>query len=45
MDDLLIRGGHLIDGTGAPGRDADVSIGGGPHRRRSSGARRGRLAG
>src|SRR5499426_4713981 len=26
MDDLLIRGGHLIDGTGAPGRDADVSI-------------------
>jgi N-acyl-D-amino-acid deacylase len=26
MDDLLIRGGHLIDGTGAPGREADVSI-------------------
>src|SRR4051812_11684220 len=26
MDDLLIRGGHLIDGTGAPGRDADLSV-------------------
>jgi N-acyl-D-amino-acid deacylase len=26
MDDLLIRSGHLIDGTGAPGRAADVSI-------------------
>src|SRR5437867_7526518 len=26
MDELLIRGGHLIDGTGAPGREADVSV-------------------
>ena len=26
MDDLLIRGGQLIDGTGAPAREADVSI-------------------
>src|SRR5712691_3852986 len=26
MDDLLIRGGQLIDGTGSPGREADVSI-------------------
>src|SRR5438309_5374604 len=29
MDELLIRGGHLIDGTGAPGREADVSVHGG----------------
>ncbi len=26
MDDLLIQGGQLIDGTGSPGREADVSI-------------------
>jgi N-acyl-D-amino-acid deacylase len=29
MDDLLIRGGHVIDGSGAAGRDGDVSIGNG----------------
>ena len=29
MDDLLIRGGHLIDGTGAAGIDADESVAGG----------------
>jgi N-acyl-D-amino-acid deacylase len=29
MDDLLLRGGQLIDGTGAPAREADVSVGGG----------------
>ena len=26
MDDLLIRGGLLIDGTGGPPREADVSV-------------------
>jgi N-acyl-D-aspartate/D-glutamate deacylase len=26
MDDLLIRGGYLIDGSGGPGRDADVAV-------------------
>src|SRR6185503_8796238 len=26
MDDLLIRGGHMIDGSGGHGRDADVAV-------------------
>jgi N-acyl-D-aspartate/D-glutamate deacylase len=29
MDDVVIRGGHVIDGTGSAGRDADVSLGDG----------------
>jgi N-acyl-D-amino-acid deacylase len=26
VDDLLIRGGHVLDGSGAPGREADVAL-------------------
>jgi N-acyl-D-amino-acid deacylase len=26
MDDLVIRGGHVLDGTGRDGRDADVAV-------------------
>jgi N-acyl-D-amino-acid deacylase len=29
MLDIIVRGGHVIDGTGRPGRDADVGIDGG----------------
>jgi N-acyl-D-aspartate/D-glutamate deacylase len=29
MDDLLLRGGHVIDGGGTAGRDADVAVAGG----------------
>ena len=27
--DIVIRGGTLVDGTGAPGRTADVAVSGG----------------
>src|SRR5207247_4990038 len=26
VDDILIRGGYVIDGTGAPGHEADVAL-------------------
>ena len=26
MDDLIIRGGEIIDGTGAPSRTGDVAV-------------------
>ncbi len=29
MDDLLVQGGHVVDGSGAAGRDADIAIGNG----------------
>ena len=29
MEDLLIRGGYVVDGTGAAGREADVALRGG----------------
>ena len=44
MHDLVIRGGTLIDGTGAPARSGDVAIADGTHRRGRPRRRRGARA-
>ena len=44
MPDLVVRGGTVVDGTGAPARTADVAIDGGRRRRGRRGRRRRRDA-